>query len=128
MAYFNWATSFSVGVPELDEQHQELIAMINNLHSNLDAGVAADIVKKMFDYVAQHFRREEDLMLAVNFPELGAHIREHQAFLEKAKEFANQDFSDLSACEQLAAFLRRWYSHHIVEVDMKYKDALQQKG
>lgn len=128
MAFFVWSEGFSVGVQEMDDQHKVLIDMINAIHSNRDASVAADILQKMVDYTELHFRREETLLRGILYRELGMQLREHKAFLDKTREFATQDTAAPLLHDQLAAYLRNWLSHHILEVDMKYKQAFLKSG
>ncbi len=128
MPFFQWSEGFSVGVPKLDEQHKQLIDMINGIQGSHDQTVAADTVKKMFDYAALHFQDEEALLRQVHYRELGNQIREHKAFLDKAVTFSGQPFASAQDSQQLALYLRGWLSHHILEVDMKYKQSFFKKS
>ena len=42
MAFMQWNTALSVKVAEIDEQHKQLIAMINDLHSAMKTGQAKE--------------------------------------------------------------------------------------
>ncbi len=84
MGYIEWTQDLSVGVPELDAQHQRWIGMINELHDTLLHGDAEDLVaitgrmlRAMGEYVEEHFRTEEAYMEKIGFPGLDAHREVH---------------------------------------------------
>jgi hemerythrin len=123
MLFFTWSEGFSVGVQEMDDQHKVLIDMINTIHGNRNESVAIDTVHRMFDYASGHFHREEEILRGFHYRDLGEQVREHLAFKVKAREFSGQNLTDPLVRDQLASFLRNWLSHHILEIDMKYKHA-----
>ena len=63
MALMKWDESFSVGVKEIDAQHQKLVAMINELHAAMKEGkvhdVLGEIISGMAKYTIFHFETEE---------------------------------------------------------------------
>ncbi len=121
MPFFIWSEGFNVGVRELDSQHKQLIAMINAIQENLDVNAADKTITDMLHYANVHFRREEDLLRSIHYRGLDEQIREHKIFEDKTLEFATKRSDGLQMCEQLALFLRNWLSHHILEIDMKFK-------
>ena len=124
MEEIKWSERFSVGVRALDDQHRGLIEMINTMHGKTDGGTMFDVVMQMFNYATVHFASEEKLMLAHSYPEVDQHVREHKAFLAKTTDFSGRDFSKPEARAQVASYLREWLTHHILDVDMKYKNRL----
>ena len=38
MALFEWSKDYDLGVPEIDEQHHELINIINDLYESIKMG------------------------------------------------------------------------------------------
>jgi hemerythrin len=128
MVFFTWAEGFSVGVPEMDEQHKVLIDMINAIHSSRTEQMASETVQRMSDYAVGHFKREVDLLRGIHYRDLPHQLVEHRTFLEKTREFSAQNLADPLVRDQLASYLRNWLSHHILEVDMKYKQAFLKEG
>lgn len=120
MPEITWTEGFSVGVPLMDEQHQRLIALINATQPPCDAGA----VQKMFDYADLHFKVEEEMLRNRRYPELDQQLQEHSRFLEHAHSFLAKDLADPRVCDELNRFLCSWLSHHILEIDMKYKHFL----
>ena len=128
MPEIKWSEQFSVGVRVLDEQHKRIIEMINAIQGRSDAGTMFDIVMRMFNYVPDHFKTEENLMRKCGYSELDQQIRQHKEFLVKATDFAGRNFDKPGACAQVASYLREWLVHHILEEDMKYKPFLSPHG
>jgi hemerythrin-like metal-binding protein len=70
-----WSEKFSVGVRELDQQHQQLIKMLNRLISiqgttNTHSETVSDTLMAMTRYAQVHFKAEESLMEANGYPGL----------------------------------------------------------
>ncbi len=80
-----WRDEFSIGVPEVDAQHQELLRNIRNLSDSFREGRQFDvqeILKFLAGYAVHHFKTEEVLMHESNYPFAAQHIREHQTFVK----------------------------------------------
>lgn len=131
MKLLEWKPSYSVGVRELDEQHETLLGLINGLagenpdHGSKRCFVALnDLVK----YAQIHFKAEENLMRLHVFPGLGAHEKEHEAFAESVFEF-NQSLADGSpgVFSVLLSFLKDWYITHVLGTDKEYKEFFETK-
>ncbi|QFY43787.1 hypothetical protein F6R98_15090 [Candidatus Methylospira mobilis] len=64
--YYLERLSFSVGVAEINEQHEKLAQLINDLHEHMRNGDAADIIAgvlgETIEFIAFHFTMEEALM------------------------------------------------------------------
>lgn len=63
---FRWTEAYSVNVEVLDQQHQELFEVVNELEQALRVGegmVAIDrILDKLVTYAGVHFAAEESLL------------------------------------------------------------------
>jgi len=123
-----WKEQYSVGVPELDEQHKGLIALINRLtEEDRSVAMVVHVVDALDQYVTEHFRAEEALMRAHRYQDLEHHIDEHRAFeewlhaVQQAYRYGGS--ADLFA-DTVDAFLRHWLINHILESDMAYKPVL----
>jgi len=62
-----WAHKFSIGDSKIDNDHQTLIEIINDLielvELSKDREEFAKILSKMTDYSLSHFKKEEDLLI-----------------------------------------------------------------
>lgn len=133
MALLTWSDKYSVGVRELDEQHQKLVAMINELHDAMKAGqgktALAQILQSMAEYTQSHFAAEEKYMTRFQYPEYVDHKLAHQQFIWKVSDFREAfDKGQASLSLEVMNFLKDWLSQHIVGVDKRYGPFLNQHG
>jgi hemerythrin len=80
-----WRDEYSIGVPEVDAQHKELLRQIHKLSDCFREGRKLDvqeILKFLAGYAVHHFSTEEKLMQKSNYPFTVQHIREHQTFVK----------------------------------------------
>tara|TARA_R110002095_G_scaffold14856_11_gene18715 strand:+ start:137 stop:535 length:399 start_codon:yes stop_codon:yes gene_type:complete len=129
MELIEWKEEYSVGHPLLDQQHQGLIQLINQLTKAADSGgMIAYIFDELDHYVKEHFRFEEQLLRQAGYAEFEAHKAQHRAF-EQWLRAVRQSFSvggqsALLLAESVNAYLRGWLINHILKSDMDYKSVL----
>lgn len=133
MAIISWEQKYSVGVVELDNQHKQLINMINELYFAMsnDRGqqVVDDIIKDMLGYAKMHFNVEEAYMRQVEYLGSLQHFREHERFVEKAQEMAKRcENGEFVLSFEVIQFLSDWLQGHILETDMKYVSVFKETG
>ena len=80
------------------------------------------ILDELLSYAAFHFEFEERLMAHADYPQLEAHRREHQGFVNWINEYRDEyvKFGKRALGEPVLAFLKDWLSHHILEEDRHY--------
>lgn len=124
-----WSDNLSVGVAVIDEQHQKLVSMINQLYRGMLKGNKAEqinpLLQELVAYTQYHFEAEEDLMRRCGYAELDAHLVQHHKLTEQVTDFARK----LSAGEaeidySLLKFLRNWLNNHILREDKKYSHVM----
>ncbi|MBG0777164.1 MAG: bacteriohemerythrin [Desulfovibrionaceae bacterium] len=128
-----WDDALSVGVASVDEQHKALVGMINDLHAAMRSGKAKtavqDLVRGLQDYTVFHFGHEEQLFDQTGYPAAPAHKREHRAFVDKVKEFAEAFASGrASLTVEVMDFLKKWLINHINGTDKKYGPHMNEHG
>ncbi|MFZ3210649.1 MAG: bacteriohemerythrin [Terriglobales bacterium] len=133
MALVTWDQSYSVSVKRLDEQHQKLFALINSLHEAMRQGkgqvVVQDTVRELAAYTATHFRAEEQLLRNANYPGLIAHQAEHQRYVAKVNQFAEDvKAGKLASSIAVLSFLKDWLAEHIKRTDGSYAAHLNAHG
>jgi len=76
------------GVPEIDQQHQELVSMLNRLTDAVHNEVPRKEIYRMIDeviaYTCAHFAAEERLMAESGYPEFEAHRNKHNQLVQDA--------------------------------------------
>ncbi len=91
MAFMKWSDDLSVGVKEIDAQHQRFISLINDLHEAMLAKRGKDVLEEVLadlaSYTQYHFSTEEEYMQKFGYAGFAAHRREHRAFVAKVGKF-----------------------------------------
>lgn len=118
-----WNDQYSVHIPEIDEQHKKLFALINDLYDNIRQGhgeeAVDDTLKALVDYTHTHFEFEEKMMFDHHYPDFEQHCAEHTEMIRRIAELSNRRGQGPIG-DELMTFLFDWLTHHILEEDMKY--------
>src|SRR5512133_2947512 len=89
-----WDGSLSVGVAEIDLQHQRLVKMINELNDAMKVGKSREILGKIVSgliaYVQVHFATEEKYFDRFKYLETDQHKQEHKTFSATVDDFAKK--------------------------------------
>ncbi|MFV0437636.1 MAG: bacteriohemerythrin [Desulfopila sp.] len=132
METIKWNDSLSVGVQEMNRQHQKLIAMINRLieeqHTLTEPATIAELIMEMTDYAEEHFRAEEYLMAEYGYDRLRDQEQSHRAFIDKTVEFMEAKVGPNLLSVALLEYLGSWLTNHILHEDMQYKSFFAGKG
>ncbi len=136
MAHFTWDDSFSVGIEQLDKQHKNIVRGINALSDSMEEGTKTKktlfkLFRALKAYTDVHFSFEEDLLKKSHYPELDAHLHEHQQFIQNLETLQNafeSDFEKVNIEIKMMDFLKDWLINHIMMMDKKYTKHLQKKG
>ena len=129
MALIEWQDSFSVGVEKLDADHKRLFDIINRVDAAEKAGKSVQwVLEELRNYAEVHFRGEEELMKAADYPEIEEHMRQHKAFVEwlatVERTYNLSPDAHFYIADSVNEYLRDWLTHHILLVDMQYKGRL----
>lgn len=129
MSLMQWDETMSVGSDELDEQHLELITLINDTFEAIQRGDenCLRVLDHMRGYADIHFETEESVMSSCAFPELDAHLEMHARFREKTLDFQDRLQSETNLAE-VFIFLSRWLTNHIMVEDRKLRPYLPPRG
>ena len=129
-----WSEKFSVGVRVLDQQHQQLIKLLNILISTqatttTRSETISDTLLAMTRYAQAHFKTEERLMEAYGYPGLEAQKIQHRDFRKSTVDFSTATYYGIDQVpEVLLTYLVDWWVHHILEDDMAYRSFFKDKG
>lgn len=119
-----WDQSLTVGLPLIDEQHQQLFASLDSLLAALRESRGKEEVGKILaflgDYTVKHFGAEEQLMRRYRYPDIAAHLAEHQQFLRSFQALV-AEFEARGASASLALRVMTqvgdWLRGHIKKPD-----------
>jgi len=124
MSLINWKEEFSVGVAEVDHEHQELIELINGIHRSVQEGVTRKQVieglGEIFAQIAAHFALEEKFMRTSHYRAYPEHKEDHEALLDDLRDIMDEVEDDGEFDERrLSIDLERWFSDHFRTHDAK---------
>lgn len=132
MMGLDWGEHLSVGNSMIDAEHRNLIVVVNSVEQAIGTKDTA-AMSRAFDlldtYMSIHFRNEEKVAEAVNFP-FARNKVEHRHLLNEMKymreelEARNGIWSD-DLINKYSRFLSSWMADHIVKEDMQMKPVLQ---
>lgn len=128
MSRIDWnAEIYSISHKEIDDQHQELFALYNNLHESLlhDSVAETTVTKRktlaaLVDYVVRHFSDEEALMERIGYPGLKDHVKLHREFSAKVTNL-QKDIEDnqIILSSSVIGVMKQWITDHISTEDKK---------
>ena len=121
-----WDNAYSVGFEPIDDQHKELVKMVNELFEGCKQGGPAaakaflQTVNRAAVYAREHFSNEDKYMEQAAFPKLREHRKEHDDFLNTVMQLIQDFKAEKIEPVELARFLKKWLLTHIAESDKQY--------
>lgn len=123
---FPWNSNFDTGIAVIDEQHRELVSLINQLAGTLVDENNMEVVRvfdQLAEYANYHFSMEEAIW--AEFLEddswLSSHQLSHSSFLPRVLEIREHEVSSSlrEVIERIVRFLIRWLAFHILDDDKR---------
>ncbi len=133
MKRLTWSKNLSVGIDEIDRQHNDLIDVVNDLYEGLREGggknTVARTLGRLEGYYTEHFQTEEKLMSDASYEGLDDHRMEHDEFRKRIDRFRAElddpKVDDMLVAYRLVDYMSEWLQHHFLYVDMKYVKVLR---
>ncbi len=121
-----WRDQFSVGNDLVDTDHKYLLEIINRAEVSLQGHQHAALVAlldELAHYGAKHFKLEELVAGAVDYPKADQLHVSHQALVESLAKFRAElgDSWTEQVGVQFATFLRDWLLNHVIKEDLLLK-------
>ena len=132
MKKITWDNSYSVGVRMLDDQHREIIDVVNLLimdpYKNVNSDTVQEALMRLKKFALEHFETEEMLLELHGYPDYAAHKQEHNDFTEALGGFCMDTLKERPEVpKKLMLFVRDWWDDHILVEDMKFSTFLKQE-
>jgi len=119
-----WTPALAIGVPEIDQQHQELFIRIERLVRGITIGDRDEVgrtLEFLEEYVYRHFGDEERWMIRSAYPEYVRHKAEHERFIRDYEhmkmEYAQKGPTVLTGM-RMNNWIAEWLKSHIGRSDM----------
>ncbi|MBN8731049.1 MAG: hemerythrin family protein [Acidobacteria bacterium] len=119
---FSWPEECNYEDGTMEEEHRELIGLVQDLEEGLRAGLAqAELLARMdraYAVLRTHLEAEESALRAAGYPGLGAHRAQHNDMTRALLEFrANVQAGTAQITESVLDYLCQWFQTH-----MKHED------
>jgi hemerythrin len=124
MSLLQWRPEYSVGVQSMDDEHREMIDLINatyeKLKSNADADQVEEYLGEIFSTISMHFALEERMMRNAAYGEFQAHKDDHEVLLDRLRDLMDDHFVDqASGAGRLEQSLSNWFAGHFSTFDAR---------
>jgi hemerythrin len=128
-----WTDDLSVRTQEVDEQHKDLINLINRLDISIGKQHGQNTSRAIFDELMEsaqeHFLFEESLMRLTHYPEYVHHKEQHEALMEHLRTIQyqlNTEGTDIT--EDVVHLQKHWWPHHIRSSDQHFSVHYERAG
>lgn len=117
-----WTDELSVGNVEIDNAHLKLLEIYNDLTECLDSYKyqenLAVILSKMTDYYINLFKKEENKMQQMSYPDFIRHKKAHKEFVYGVAMYNLNLLSEHPPLtKDVILFLKKWWVYHILHND-----------
>ena len=124
MSLLEWKPEYSVGIASMDDEHREMIALINDVYAKLgtspDADTIEDCLEEIFKTISLHFALEERIMREQGYDEYEDHKEDHEDLLDEIRDlmdaFVN---SPTQGARMLEERLSDWFAQHFASFDAR---------
>ncbi len=129
MSLLEWKQEYSVGVAAMDDEHREMMDLINDIYAKLASDPDADQVDEclgdIYNTISLHFALEEKLMRNNRYSEYAAHKDDHEVLLDQIRDLMDDYHDDpQSGSGRLAEGLADWFVAHFSTFDARLHGAL----
>lgn len=129
MSLITWRSQYAVDVDRIDDQHQQLVALLNDFHDAMRDGrgdeKVVEVLAELEEYTKFHFQDEAELATDCGFSRdcrqcHKAHQDAHAAFTNRVETLREQyENGDTTVPMKTLRFLRQWTTEHITEMDQQ---------
>lgn len=125
-----WKEKYKIGIPEIDEQHEELFRRVSDFVVSIrregDWQDKLDKVKEtmefMKNYVVTHFAYEEAYQKQAHYPAYEEHCEIHKQFTNEINQYAVQlEYEGYTEelVQKLGGKLMAWLINHVAATDQQ---------
>ena len=119
-----WEEKFNIGNETIDNQHQYLVSLLNDLIDNRKSMNIPELrllFNSLVHYANIHFHDEEELLLKSKYPHFLEHKKEHRDFMEKLEAIELEfELDNRYVSFDMLIFLSEWLTNHILIKDKDF--------
>jgi hemerythrin-like metal-binding protein len=124
MSLLKWKAEYSVGIASMDDEHREIIDLINDVYEKLgstpDAKAIASCLEEILNAISLHFALEERIMWDTGYDEYESHKEDHEELLDEIRDLMDDFATDPNEGSRLLeARLSGWFGKHFASFDAR---------
>lgn len=117
MTLIAWKDEFSVGVESVDQEHREMIELINGLDNAMaedaDCTTVVSTLGEIYAKISAHFALEERIMRDADYGEFASHKEDHEQLLDSLLTIIDSvDDNGRYDRSELSSSLDHWFTDH----------------
>ena len=120
-----WSDAIAMNIPMVDHDHRILLELINQIANSENANdptAVKFVLDELVNYTNFHFKREEDVLAEVGYPDLDEHRQLHSEMIAEVIDLQRRfDDRNDSVGGELSQFLAMWLVNHIMYEDRRYR-------
>ena len=128
----HWREHLSVGDERIDDDHKQLLSLLNGIEVLVRRCVIKDSIvaflDELTDYTEIHFLREESMMADTDYPRFAEHQKKHHELVRQLAEIregidgAHTQEDLYGRVMHLIEILKAWLVDHITSEDKDFSD------
>ncbi len=132
MAFLEWSPDLRVGIEEIDQEHDNCVALLNVLYSAMMSGADNAHLVEMFsglmEAIEHAFTVEQDLFERLGYPNAAEHVARHEAFMKRTIELQWEfEIGKVTINPEALEFLGAWLTNHIMGPDKACAEFLRKR-
>jgi hemerythrin-like metal-binding protein len=123
MGLHHWHQSMETGFPMIDEYHRKLaeyLADLENAIAEKNRPFIGAMIDQIIDHLESTFPYEEELMRQHQYPMCDDHLRVHESFLNRLRNYGERHENGEDISRKLTYDLKIWLTNHIQLQDGDY--------
>ena len=126
-----WIEAFSIHNEKIDQQHQYLFDLCNQMQELHEENEELEKIKKavvaLYEYVKTHFSYEQEYMASIKFPLLEPHIALHEEIIRKMNEYMRHSSNMAALVYKFKSLVYEWATEHIMQQDKEIDRFVQKR-
>jgi hemerythrin len=128
-----WGAHYHVGVAEIDDQHEQIASVVNDLCDCLRRRAPrqemAPLVEALVHRASDHFAYEEGLMRKTDCPDYELHKAEHDFLIAQVLNFQEQHQAGMAQVDEaFLTYIKDWLRNHMLVADRRMSRHLRTLG
>ena len=127
----SWTDALTLNQPQIDQTHQEFVALLNELAEHLQSGKEPlPVYQRLLTHTEQHFAMEEGFMAATGFAPDNCHSKQHAMVLDVMRQVLVHSHAEhgLEPMRNLLPELVNWFPAHAEMMDAALVYHMSQVG